>query len=456
MKHRYALVLLTVILIFSLFRTASQASNNISKVSMPQLQEIDNILAFLNQPLPKLMNGNNFDVVSYNIRLLVSYAKPKEALAYAQKNARVFTVNPAEGFYKYLQDIIEFDSEFHKNLNKVLKARNNRDHHGLVASLQAISNMNYDIGLSSYYTYGIELNKAVAVYSNMIKDVNKSLNQAIKYRDAVVAENNANTVKNWGGFTGTQKTHYGSSPSEYTDFLSNFDNLCKNGSVQEFNEVFKKIPVNRALNSKGITPLMRASMQNKTKIMNLLFNLGAKVDLQDTNNYTALDYAIDNYQYEAAQLLFKHGAKASRLTWNLAVTQYIMIEEAKLSTAILETLETGNDDTRKISKIFGASAVFGMESARMMNLLLKNGMSINQTVNDNGDTPLILATRKGKFAVERVVKDLLKRGANPNIKNNKGERALDIARNRNNSTDFYDGAVIEVLMKAMNLKSLKD
>lgn len=221
---------------YSVSQTNENVSNKTSKVPMPQLQEIDNILAFLNQPLPKLMNGNNFDVVSYNIRLLVSYAKPKEALAYAQKNARVFTVNPAEDFYKYLQDIIDFDNEFHRNLNRVLQAKNNRDHHGLVASLQAISNMNYDIGLSSYYTHGIELNKAVAVYSNLIKDVEKSLNQAVKYRDAVVAENNASIVKDWGGFTGTQKTPYGSSPSEYTDFLSNFDNLCENGSVQEFNK----------------------------------------------------------------------------------------------------------------------------------------------------------------------------------------------------------------------------
>lgn len=58
---------------------------------------------------------------------------------------------------------------------------------------------------------------------------------------------------------------------------------------------------------------------------------------------------------------------------------------------------------------------------------LSAGACVN-SINANGDTPLILAVANNQVEIVRI---LLSAGANPSIKNTSGESALDIARSKN-------------------------
>jgi ankyrin repeat protein len=63
--------------------------------------------------------------------------------------------------------------------------------------------------------------------------------------------------------------------------------------------------------------------------------------------------------------------------------------------------------------------------ADMINLLLDRGAKVNARDQDSGATPLILAASLGRV---NAVEALLKRGADTSLRDNKGQTALDRAR----------------------------
>ena len=69
----------------------------------------------------------------------------------------------------------------------------------------------------------------------------------------------------------------------------------------------------------------------------------------------------------------------------------------------------------------------------LMHTLVEAGADVNSS-SENGTTPLIAAARSG---YAEVVKLLLSRRANPNLKLDTGETALDVALKTNN-TDIAD------------------
>ncbi|MBQ9566178.1 MAG: SEL1-like repeat protein [Synergistaceae bacterium] len=432
-----------------------------NRMPFPQISEIESVSAFLNQDTPQLKSGRGADVVRYNITLLVAHAKANEALAYAQQYGKSLN-NDLGVLFQYLQKVVRYDQQFRQDFNRVLSARDANNPRGVVEGLQSMTSepYKYTAGIDRVpeMAYEIPLHKAMDTYYLLAQELKKAIPAAADYERKAVAEQNAAAVDKWQGFEGKKKNRPDWLPPEVqTDFTSNFDNLCQNGSVQELKAAFKQIPVNNPLNEYGTTPLMRAAtFDDRIKVMQTLVSIGAKVGVTDKEGWTALDYAVSNGTINSVQFLLKQKAKPTRTTWFLAIRRYLQVNGGKVGAAFLEV---AGPNTRKFSELTGARNIFKVDGADMMKILLKQGVSINQTVNDNGDTALMMAARAGD---KTIVSDLLKRGANTNVKNKQGERALEIARKAWSAHEdgvhpnLYDRSIIDLLMKAMKMKSLRD
>ena len=79
-------------------------------------------------------------------------------------------------------------------------------------------------------------------------------------------------------------------------------------------------------------------------------------------------------------------------------------------------------------------------SPECLNLILKYGVRVNVREEDTGMTPLMKCARYGLPACAEI---LLRHGADPHLRNNEGQTALDIARKRGAA------GIVCILKKAM-------
>lgn len=83
--------------------------------------------------------------------------------------------------------------------------------------------------------------------------------------------------------------------------LYNLFSLLLRSSTDEFDKLFEDRHID-ICNKDGITLLMLASLNGEKKMIEMLLERGADVNLQDNNGYTALYYAYTE------QLLIEYGA----------------------------------------------------------------------------------------------------------------------------------------------------
>jgi len=69
----------------------------------------------------------------------------------------------------------------------------------------------------------------------------------------------------------------------------------------------------------GFTLLMHFTRNNDISSMKLLLNYAAKINEKDTQNMTALDYAIKDKHFEAVEFLVNNGAYVGSETYMYAV-----------------------------------------------------------------------------------------------------------------------------------------
>lgn len=170
----------------------------------------------------------------------------------------------------------------------------------------------------------------------------------------------------------------------------------------------------------------------------------------DLSGLTALSYAVRNGDEATAKLLLDSKADINLFgEGNLTPCHHAAIS-GKVET--LSFLLTKGGDTT-IPDIFGNLPLhFSAKSGSLRNIenLLEHLPNQLDGANNNGDTPLIIAT---SFHAESVVEHLLERKANINLQNKQGNTALHYACKLGYKT------ILELLIKFdanIDLKNEKD
>jgi ankyrin repeat protein len=218
--------------------------------------------------------------------------------------------------------------------------------------------------------------------------------------------------------------------------------------------------------SGGSTPLILATLENQTEMMDFLLSNGAQPEGRDKEGYTALFYAAHNVKNEdangvtlpAVKLLLQHGAKVNiqgndgttPLAWAARKGEWdicqilldagadIKAADHNKKTILIHAVEGEGDPT--VAKLFiskgsdvnaqdatGETALIKScrrKRAATAVVFIQAGADLNLQDNQ-GETALMVAAAYGNAV---IADELLKAGADFSIKNHKGQTALDIAQ----------------------------
>jgi ankyrin repeat protein len=240
----------------------------------------------------------------------------------------------------------------------------------------------------------------------------------------------------------------------------------------------------------GKTPLMYAGESGHAEIVELLLRSGAIVDAQDKRGQTALYYAVESDRVEAVRVLLEFGADPHKKNWDstpferatystkeivalitnndrsqgsnvsskakeemlrsvscsgdLGIVRELIFQSVDLNaqqnngfTALMYAAARGNLDILQILLAAGAdvnikerSGATALSQAaawghlEIVSLLLSAGAEVNGIDNEEGSAPLINAICSGRI---QIVKILLDAGANPNLRDENGKTAIEIA-----------------------------
>ena len=173
----------------------------------------------------------------------------------------------------------------------------------------------------------------------------------------------------------------------------------------------------------GTTNFMWACSNGSAHTIKRMLELGADVHAKNSLGATPLLYAMD-YDAEVVELLLKAGADVNAKD------------------------NEGDTPLIRASKLCKKPKVF--------DLFLKAGAKINAQNND-GMTALMNAAEYycGDISNVEAIKYLLDKGANPNIKDNKGKTALDYASAPKESKNFYTDKIEECKKASDNSEAIK-
>jgi ankyrin repeat protein len=201
-----------------------------------------------------------------------------------------------------------------------------------------------------------------------------------------------------------------------------FFELCKSGAPEEISAAIKNGADINALDSDGWTPLMFAVYRSDPEVISVLLNAGADIDATVLN--TAI-YGINSLEVPIISLLLEHGANINE-------------REEGASTFLMEAVRHGNPelisflvkagaDVNARDKYGNTALMKAADSPRTDNkssvtsILLQAGADVNAR-NVRGQTALMNAALSPKPDMIRV---LLDGGADPNVQDDDGKRAID-------------------------------
>lgn len=171
--------------------------------------------------------------------------------------------------------------------------------------------------------------------------------------------------------------------------------------------------------------LLEEAAKNDTQLKTIkeYLHLGADINYQDANGYTALMIAVDNQNERLAEYLLRQGAnpllsnKYGEKPSDLTSQNYSIYRSLKKAEkmAELETLTKREKYSLLLQELVSDSEA----NAQNIDELLDSGADINYQ-NSKGFTALMLAVDAGN---ERIAEYLLENGANPLIRNRRGYTA---------------------------------
>ena len=174
-------------------------------------------------------------------------------------------------------------------------------------------------------------------------------------------------------------------------------------------------------NKKGTSALMIAAGNGNENLLALLLDKSPDLNLKDSEDATALDYAVRDGQIKAAKILF---AKSARSKQEYSENDLIV---AVNNGALLNAVTRNN-----LTEVKN---------------LLASGASIETRTRHN-ETPLMLAVEYG-YGGDEVTNYLIEKGADLNAVNSEGNTALMLAIGRNNGK-----AVTQLLAHGASIDSL--
>ena len=193
-------------------------------------------------------------------------------------------------------------------------------------------------------------------------------------------------------------------------------------------------------NAKGCTALHAITLSANPHLLYLLIEevrkrpqgqeqLHAWVRVRNRDSMTALHYAFYNGKVDCARVFLQLGASLTELTESGAnVLMLATMADQALMVAFSQELQVPLEDR----DLQGNSALHyaAKEGAEFVaNVLLaldRQGVLLN-AVNTQGQTPLMLAASQGS---RRIVRNLLLRGADSDLRDGNGKTAVELARER--------------------------
>ena len=175
----------------------------------------------------------------------------------------------------------------------------------------------------------------------------------------------------------------------------------------------------------GITPLHVAALNN-TEACSMLLKYNADVNSTTNLGYTPLQYAAKNGRYKACKWLY-----ILESTNFKGRTMYYLNEELNINwkncyqeTALHLVIDARNGAIMKSQKKWPFN-ICEDRYTKIVKFLLKMGANTN-IKNHSGETPLHLAAR---YEMEYIVMLLLHYNADSDLKNDRNETAIDLTKN---------------------------
>lgn len=180
------------------------------------------------------------------------------------------------------------------------------------------------------------------------------------------------------------------------------------------------------------TSLHRAVVfDHSIETISLIINSCSNINSQNDDGKTPLYYAIETNNKKIIKLLIDHGADVNinpynDTTLNAAIVH--MCDQDIIDLFITHGYKLSPNDSLLRCAIY-------FDNDDIIDLLINNGADVNQQ-DAYGQTPLHQAILYNKNY--KVIVILINHGANPNIKNNKGDTPISLALKRKVETDIIE------------------
>ena len=204
------------------------------------------------------------------------------------------------------------------------------------------------------------------------------------------------------------------------------------GSSHNSGEILRCLIENGAdvngVNKVKHTPLMIAAIRGHINALTLLIKHGADVDLQDSDGYKALHFAVygSDISSEIFSCLIGIGADVNARTNNGVTPLMIAAEEGHIN-AVTSLVKCGANvhlqDKDGQTALHHAMQSPQASICEVLSCLIKAGADVNAHTFHN-ETPLMLASRDGHV---NVVTFLIKHGADVDLQDKDGDTALHYA-----------------------------
>lgn len=176
---------------------------------------------------------------------------------------------------------------------------------------------------------------------------------------------------------------------------------------------------------KHAAPIVTAAVNNNLEIIKLLYGAGTDLNQKDREGATALLMAVLNGNFEIIKFLVENGADVNICTPKDASPLLVSVA-LKQGEIPIYLMDHGANINSKNSS--GSSVLLTAISAKDTELaleLLKRGAEVNCQTLGNKTSELGMAVHHDMI---KVVELLLKKGANPELRNGMNKRPIDYAR----------------------------